>query len=180
VRVSSGERFGRLSFEDFSVTQQPPAVGAAAAAALWLAVPAGAAPTVRPAVSGTEHFQLMTTSATATTYPIIAYGVFTAAGVDHSGSKADKVVFPDGSFKINHSGVPGHAKINMKTCLFTVTGSGKVKLFGGTGACEGISGKPAAVLSILAIAARSKGKCSETKPPVVWQQLIRASGKIKL
>jgi hypothetical protein len=156
------------------------AVAAAVAAALWLAVPAGAAPTVRPAVSGTEHFQLMTTSATATTIPVIAYGVFTAAGVNHTGSKVDKLVFPNGSFKINHSKVPVRQKFNKKTCLLTVTGSGRVTLFGGTGAYKGISGRPVATLSILAIAARSKGKCSMTKPLAAFQQLIRASGKITL
>lgn len=157
------------------------AVGAAAAAALWLAVPAGAAPTGRTAVSGIEHFQLMTTSATATTVPVIAYGVFTAAGVDHTGSNVDTLVFPNGSFKINHSGVPTKQKFNTKTCLLTVTGSGKVTLFGGTGAYKGISGKPVAVLSILLIAARtSTGKCSMTKPPVAFQQLIRASGTVTL
>ena len=68
-------------------------------------MPAGAAPTVRTAVSGTENFQLMTTSATATTLPVIAYGLFTAAAVDHPGSKVDTLVFSNGSFKINHSKV---------------------------------------------------------------------------
>ena len=77
----------------------------AVAAALWLAVPAGAAPTVRPAVSGTRNSQLMTTSATATTIPVIAYGVFAADGMNHTGSKVDTLVFPNGSFKVNHSKV---------------------------------------------------------------------------
>ena len=107
-------------------------------------MPAGAAPTGRPAVSGTEHFQLMTTSATATSIPVIAYGVFTAAGVNHTGSKVDTLVFPNGSFKINHSGVPTRQKFNKKTCLLQVSGTGKVTLFGGTGAYKGISGKPVA------------------------------------
>ena len=156
------------------------AVGAAAVAALWLAVPAGAAPTVRSAVSGTEHFQVMTTSATATTLPIIAYGVFTAAGVDHMGSTVDKLVFPKGSFKVNHSKVTAKENFNPKTCLLTVSGTGKVTLFGGTGAYKGISGKPVATLSILAIAASSRGKCSMTRPLVAFQQLIRAAGKITL
>lgn len=152
----------------------------AVAAALWLAVPAGAAPTGRPARSGTENFQVMTTSATATTIPIIAYGLFTAAGADHTGNNVDTVVFPNGSFKINHSGVPTKQTFNPTTCLLTVTASGPVTLFGGTGAYKGISGKPEAKLSILAIAARSKGKCSMTLTPVAFQQLIKASGKVRL
>jgi hypothetical protein len=156
------------------------AVAAATAAAIWLAVPAGAAPTARPAVSGTENFQLMTTSATATTYPVIAYGVFTAAGVDHSGSKVDTLVFPNGSFKINHSKVPVKQKFNPKTCLLQATGTGKVTISGGTGAYKGISGTPVATLSVLAIAASSKGKCSMTKPPVAFQEIIKASGTVTL
>jgi hypothetical protein len=153
----------------------------AAAAVLSLALPAGASPATRAAVSGTENFQVMTTSATATTIPIIAYGVFTAAGVDHTGSKVDTVVFSNGSFKINHSGVPVHFKVNPKTCLLQASGTGKVTLLGGTGAYKGISGTPLATLSILGIAARSStGKCSTTKLPVAFQQLIKASGKVTL
>jgi hypothetical protein len=152
----------------------------AVAAALWFAVPAGAAPTVRPAVSGTEHFQLMTTSATATTIPVIAYGVFTAAGVDHPGNKVDTLVFSNGSFKVNHSKVPVKVKFNKKTCLLQVSGAGKVILFGGTGAYKGISGTPAGTLSQLAIAARSKGKCSPTKRLVASQEIIKVSGKVTL
>jgi hypothetical protein len=154
--------------------------GTVVAAALLLAVPAGAAPTGRPAVSGTENFQVMTTSATATTLPVIAYGVFTAAGADHTGTNVDTLVFPNGSFKINHSTVPTTQKFNTKTCLLQVSAHGPVTLFGGTGAYKGIRGEPVATLSILAIAARSKGQCSMTAAPVAFQQIIRASGKVTL
>jgi hypothetical protein len=153
----------------------------AVAAVLWLALPAGASSAHRSAVSGTEHFQLMTTSATATTIPVIVYGLFTAAGVNHTGKNVDTVVFSNGSFKINHSGVPAHIKFNRKTCLLQGSGSGRVTLLGGTGAYKGISGTPLATISILAIAARSStGKCLITKPPVAFQQIIRASGKVTL
>ena len=75
--------------------------GAVAAAGLTAASASQAA---GAASSGTEHFQLMTTSA-ANNAPssIIARGVFTAGGVDHPGNKVDTVVFPDGTFKIAHS-----------------------------------------------------------------------------
>jgi hypothetical protein len=155
------------------------AAGAVVAAAS-LAVMGITAASARSSVTGTENFQLMTTSATATTIPIIAYGVFTKAGVSHTGSKVDTVVFSNGSFKINHSKFPVKQKFNPKTCLLQVSGTGKVTLFGGTGAYKGISGTPAATLSILAIAARTNGKCSTTKPPVAFQQLIKASGKVTL
>jgi hypothetical protein len=153
----------------------------AVAAVLWLALPAGASPATQSAVSGIENFQLMTTSATATTIPIIAYGLFTASGVNHTGKNVDTVVFSNGSFKINHAGVVVHFKLDPKTCLIQASGTGKVTLSGGTGAYKGISGTPVATLSILGIAARSAaGKCSMAKPPVAFQQLIKASGKITL
>src|SRR6266513_1470599 len=53
------------------------AVAIATAAALWMTVPAGAA-AGHQAVSGPEHFQLMSTSATSNTASVIASGVFTA------------------------------------------------------------------------------------------------------
>jgi len=52
----------------------------------------------------TEHFQLMTTSATSSTFSVIATGVFTAGGAGHSGNKVDTLVFPTISFKITHQG----------------------------------------------------------------------------
>ena len=154
------------------------ATAAATGAVLWLAVPAGAA--ARPAVSGTENFQAMTTSATSSTQGVIASGVFTAAGVAHEGSKVSTFVFPAGSFKVAHSKGIGPQKFNPKTCLFTVSQHGTLALSGGTGAYKGISGKGTYKLSILAIAARSGGKCSMKKPPVAYQQLIKATAAVKL
>jgi hypothetical protein len=156
------------------------AAGAVVAAASLAVMGITAASAGSSSVSGTENFQLMTTSATATTIPIIAYGVFTAAGVNHTGNLVDTVVFSNGSFKINHSKVAVKQKFNRKTCLLQVSGTGKVTLFGGTGAYKGISGTPVATLRILAIATRSAGKCSTTKPPVAFQQLIKASGTVTL
>ena len=58
------------------------AVAAAAAAAITVTgvATASAAPHARPGASGTEHFQIMSTSATSNTSSIIATGVFTAGG----------------------------------------------------------------------------------------------------
>jgi hypothetical protein len=155
------------------------AAAAATAAALWLAVPAGAAPAGRD-VSGIEHFQLVTTSATATTQPVIATGVFTAGGVDHQGSKVDTFVFPGGSFKVAHSQGTGTQNVNPKTCLVTVRVHGTYTLFGGTGTYAGIRGHGIYHLSILGVGARSGGKCTMHKPPVAWQQIIQASGPVTL
>jgi hypothetical protein len=153
------------------------AVATATAAALWLAVPAGAAPAGRD-VSGIEHFQLVTTSATAATQPVIATGVFTAGGVDHQGRKADTFVFPGGSFKVVPSRGTGTQHVDPKTCLVTVRVHGTYKLFGGTGKYAGISGHGIYHLSVLGIGARSGGKCTMHKPPVVWQQIIQAAGPV--
>ena len=157
-------------------------LGAAGAlvAAGAIAVSGVAAAAAHTSASGTEQFQIMSTSATSSTSSIIARGVFTAGGVDHSGSKVDTAVFPGGSFKIAHSKGTGSQSFNPKTCLMTVNQHGTYKLSGGTGAYAGISGSGTYQVSILAVAARSGGTCSKTKPPVAFQQIIKASGPVKL
>lgn len=139
-----------------------------------------AAASARPAVSGTLHFQIMTTSATSPRESIIATGVFTAGGVDHSGNSADKVVFPGGTFRIKHSRGNGPQTFNSKTCLFTLSQRGTYTLAHGTGRFKGIKGHGRYQISVMELAARSGGKCSQTKPPVAFQLIIRASGPAKL
>jgi uncharacterized membrane protein len=135
-----------------------------------------------PAASGTEHFYLMTTSGTATTEPVIATGVFTTSGVDHTGNKIDKVVVGGGTFKINHSGSEtGAPKVNTKTCFVTFSGSSKFTVGGGTGTYKGISGSGKAVISIVGILGRtSGGACSDNAKPVAWQQTIRGTAHVTL
>ncbi len=136
---------------------------------------------VRAATRGTEHFQLMTTSPTSSNSTIIASGVFTAGGVDHSGNKTDKVVFPDGTFKIRHSKGHGPQKFDAKTCLFSIRQHGRYKLKDGTGAYAGIKGHGRYRLNILAVGARNaNGKCSNRKPPVAFEQVIKAHGPVRL
>jgi hypothetical protein len=145
---------------------------AAAAALLWLAAPAGAARAARPAVSGTESIQMMTTSATATTRSAIATGLFTAGGVDHAGPKVDTIVFPQGSYKVAHSKATGPEALNPKTCLLTVSQHGTFTAFGGTGQFAGIRSHGKYHVTILAVLARSGGKCTQAKPPLAYQQII--------
>jgi hypothetical protein len=157
------------------------AVAAAAAIAVTGVSAASATPRTSPAVTGTEHLQLMSTSGTSNTAPVIVYGVFTGHGVDHEGNKnVDTFVFGNGTFKVRHSNGKGSQGFNPKTCLLSITEHGTYKIFGGTGKFAGISGHGVYHLSILAIGARSKGKCSQTKAPVAFQQLIRASGPVTL
>lgn len=141
---------------------------------------AATAHAARPNASGTEQFQIMTTSTTSPTSSVIARGVFTAGGVDHPGSNVDTAVFPGGSFKIAHSKGTGKQSFNPKTCLLTISQHGSYKLSGGTGRYAGISGSGKYQVSILAVGARSGGKCVRNKPPTAFQQLIRASGPVRL
>ena len=90
------------------------------------------------------------------------------------------LVFANGSFKIAHSPGKGTQSFNPKTCLMTINFHGTYTLSGGTGAYAGISGSGKYKLSILAMAARSGGKCSTTTPPAAWQQIINATGPVKL
>ena len=150
---------------------------AVTAAALWLAVPAGAA--AGPSASGTENFQAIS-SATASTRSLIASGVFTKGGVDRVGNKVDTFVFSNGTFKVAHSKGTGRPTLNPKTCLFSATIHGTIALSGGTGAYKGISGKGTYQFNELAILAKAGGKRTMRKPPTASQVIIKATASVKL
>jgi hypothetical protein len=155
------------------------ATGAIAISGVTTATAAPASP--RAAVTGTEHFQLMSTSATSNTASVIAHGVFTGAALDHMARhNLGKFVFSNGTIAIRHSNGTGTHSFNPRTCLLTTNVRGTYKVLGGTGKYAGISGHGAYQLSILGIGAKSGGKCSKAKPPVAFQELIRASGPVKL
>jgi hypothetical protein len=100
-----------------------------------------AAASDRTAVSGTEHFQFMTTSATSKTSSIIATGVFTAGGTSTDTSNTTATVkFPNGTFVITHSKGTGTVNFNPKTCLLKGNLKGTYKLGSGTGAYAHLSG----------------------------------------
>jgi hypothetical protein len=156
------------------------AVTAAAAAAVIGGAGLAVAST-HTAVSGTEHFQMMTTSGTGSIGSVIASGVFTAPAVDHEGlNNLSTFTFSNGTITVKHSNGTGTQSFNPKTCLLTVNQHGTYKLQSGTGAYAGISGSGTYKLSILAIGARSGGKCSQSKPPVAFHQVINASGPVSL
>jgi len=140
-----------------------------------------AAASARTAVSGTEHFQLMTTSATSKTSSIIATGVFTAGGTSTDTSNTTATVkFPNGTFVITHSKGTGTQSFNPKTCLLKANLKGTYKLGSGTGAYAHLSGSGTFQVSILSVGAKSGGKCSQKLPPVAFQQVIRAAGPVHL
>ena len=154
--------------------------GMTAASASPVARPAARA-TVSAAVSGTEHFQLITTSATSNSARVITYGAFTAPAVDIMGSTTDTFKIAGGSFQIKHG--PGHGKqsFNPRTCLSNINERGNYTLGHGTGKYAGISGHGTYHLIVLLIAARSsKGRCSQTKLPLAFQQIITGSGPVHL
>ena len=155
---------------------------AAGAIALSGIAAAAAAPHAAQAgTSGIEHFQIMSTSATATKDTLIARGVFTAGGVNITTSNTiDTFKFPNGTIKVRHSPGTGPQSFNRHTCLLTVHQHGTYKLLSGTGKYAGISGHGRYKLDILAIGARSHGKCTQKKPPVTFELIIRASGPAHL
>jgi hypothetical protein len=143
---------------------------------------ASASPVQRPAVSGTEHFSLMTTQPSASKYVVIASGVFTAGGVDLSGNSVDLVKLPHGSFKINH-GTAVHIvkmRLNPRTCLEVFVATAKITVGHGKGAYKAIKGSGKATISGLAIARRSKGRCNPNANPAVSEQTITASAHVSL
>ncbi len=153
----------------------------AAAAAAAVGGAGLAAASTHTAVIGTEHFQMMTTTGTGSTGSVIASGVFTAPAVDHEHSNnTSTFTFANGTILIHHSNGTGTQNFNPKTCLLTINEHGTYKLVSGTGAYAGISGSGKYQLSILAIGASSGGKCSQTKPPVAFHQVINASGPVSL
>ena len=155
---------------------------AVAAAAAVIGGTGIAAAGTHSASSGTENFQMMTTSATSPTASVIASGVFTAPGADHENNKANTAtfVFANGTVSLKHSAGTGKQSFNPKTCLLTISEHGTYTLTGGTGSYAGITGNGKYQLSILAIGASSGGKCSKTQPPVAFHQVINASGPVSL
>ena len=153
---------------------------AAGALALSGIVAAAAAPSSSGA-SGIEHFQGMSTDPTGAETTVIARGVFTAGGVDITTSNTtDTFKFPNGTIRVRHSPGTGPQSFNRHTCLLTVHQHGTYRLLGGTGKYAGISGHGRYRLDILAVAARSHGKCNQNKPPAAFELIIRAAGPVHL
>jgi hypothetical protein len=158
---------------------------AVAAAVAGLALPAGAAPTVPAATSGTEHFQIVSTSATSPKASGIAWGVFTAGGTflttnTSASTETDTFIFPKGDFKVTHPNPTTEPTLS-KSCLYQEKFKGTFKLSGGTGAYKGISGKGTFTLAVLGITPKTKtGACNANANPTTIQEIITATGTVKL
>ncbi len=151
----------------------------AGVAAFGLAASAAASTASRSA-SGTEHFELVTTSVGQTiSFHAIYYGVVNGAGTEISPSSGntDTVHLPGGTFKLIHTAPPG-VKVNLKTCVATGSGTAKYKIADGTGRYRGISGKGSAVISEVGILGRVKGVCSENAQPSGFFIIVKGSGPL--
>jgi len=155
------------------------AAGALVAAASLSVTGLTAASAHTSAVPGTEHFQVMIASATATPV-VIARGVFTDYGVAHPGARVDTWVLHQGSFRLAHKVTRVIHHHNPVTCLDQLRQTGTYRVADGTGKYTGISGTGTFVFSVLFIEPRVSGKCSTTKPPVALQLIIKASGPVSL
>jgi hypothetical protein len=156
------------------------AAGAAAVAITFGAI--GAAAAARPSAARTEHFQEVTASPTSNKANVIAYGAFTAAGIDtEHANNTDTFTFPGGSFlaTLTYTGQTQH--LNKATCLVTQTVGVTYKISHGTGKYSGISGSGHATISDLQIAARnSRGACSLAKTPLAQQVIAYGQGPVTL
>jgi hypothetical protein len=158
-------------------------LAATGAVALSALPAASAAPAhVRPAASGTEHFQLVSTSGNTNGRPVIATGLFTAGGKDHVvNDSTDRFVFPNGTVTVKHSNAKGPQSFDPRTCLLRVNQHGTYRLTGGTGAYAGITGHGRYRLTILAVGARgANGTCTQKKAPLATELEIQAHGPASL
>jgi hypothetical protein len=168
-------------------------LGAAVATVVGLAVPAGASPlAARPAaVTGTEHFQVMSTATNnSPSSPLIAWGVVTGAGVDReissnpAGTKGvDTFTFAGGKFKVTHTAKTQKQSFNARTCFFSFSETGVFTLSGGTGKYKGISGSGKYALTVIGIGPKLKsGACnpSQNARLLGQQQMIAGTASVKL
>jgi hypothetical protein len=148
------------------------AVAAAAVTAITLSGQADAQPAGR---HGEESFSIISTTSPSTG-SIIATGFFTDGGTDHSGTSADMVTFPDGSFTLAHTGTK-KSRFNTTTCLLTTTSTGTYKIKAGTRAYKGISGTGTFAFTVHAVFPRTRsGACNENADPAALQYVATGHG----
>ena len=131
------------------------------------------------AVTGTEHFQAVSTSLTSSRSKVAAYGVFNASGVDISISNTrDTFKFPGGKFRVTHHATRSRQHFSTRTCAGTFRERGTYKLSHGTGKYAGISGHGRYRLRGLIVARHTARGCS--RRPIAIQVIIRAHGPVTL
>jgi hypothetical protein len=131
------------------------------------------------AVTGTEHFQLVSSAVNSNAGPVAAYGVFNDSGaqVQISNSK-DTFKFPTGSFVVKHKTTHARSRFSRRTCAGVIHQRGTYKISNGAGAYAGISGHGRFRLRILFVARHTAHGCSNK--PIAVQTIIRARGPVSL
>jgi hypothetical protein len=131
------------------------------------------------AVTGTEHFQIVSTSLTSSRSKVVAYGVFNASGVDIATSNTrDTFKFPGGKFRVTHHATRSRQHFSTRTCAGTFRERGTYKISHGTGKYAGISGHGRYRLRGLIVARHTAHGCS--RRPIAIQVIIRAHGPVTL
>ncbi len=141
-----------------------------------------AAATTRPHTATIEHFQEIVASPTSREARVIAYGAFTAAGVDvENSNNTNTFRFPGGSFLVTPRYTVVSEHLSKSTCLLTQNLRLTYTISRGTGKFAGISGSGHGTLSDLEITARnSHGACSARKVPLAQQVIARGQGPVTL
>lgn len=154
-------------------------LGAAAGTLCLAAVVAGTSVTAASASTGrTEHFQFVEVSAGSNRASAIGWGVFTAGGTINL--RSGRARFPGGTFRAIHHRRSAQTELNRKTCLLESVEHGTYKLSDGTGKYRRIRGHGTYTSRVRLVLARShRGRCSRSKPPAAFQQIVNARGPVR-
>jgi hypothetical protein len=156
-------------------------LGAAAGTLSLAAVVAGTSVTAASASAASsrnEHFQFVSVSASSARYSAIAWGSFTAGGTININT--GRVVFPRGTFRAIHHRTSAVSSLNRRTCRLVSVEHGTYRLADGTARYRHIRGHGTYTSRVWAVLARnSKGRCSHSKPPKAFQNIINARGPVR-
>jgi len=159
-------------------------IGAAATVTMITGAGVAAAGPVHPAsahhaVTGTEHFQIVSATISGKRSPVVIYGAFNDRGVDvTTGQTTDRFVFPGGSFRVTHKNTSSHQHFNTRTCAGTFRQAGTYTLSHGRGKYAGISGHGHFALRGLIVNRHTAHGCSRS--PIAVQVIIQAQGPATL
>ncbi len=129
--------------------------------------------------AATEHFQIVSVGNSPN--DVILWGSVTghAIDVENHANTVSVLKFSNGTMTIKHPVKSASQNFNPKTCFGTIVEHGTYKITGGTRAYKGASGSGKYQATILIIAAKSHGHCSQTKQPVAVHVVIDATGSMR-
>ncbi len=126
-------------------------------------------------ISGTEHFQIVSTSVSGARSRVAAYGLFNASGVDHAITRhIDVFRFGNGSFRVTHKATRSRQHFSKVTCSGTFSERGVYRLSHGHGRYAGIRGHGHYVLRGLFVARHTVHGCGHK--PIAVQTVVHAHG----